>query len=232
MYIRSRKPGMRCIPQQRTVLQEPLHSMAVFGAVQLPGPGTHYRTVGHYHVIEPLGGLHICSPLPNAVGTPARGRRLELNELYLCLAPHLVQGWAHVVMPIANGARRGLHDVENIERNRRAIVRVHAVSLRLIRKGNCLAHYCNRLCFLGVPVCALGHEVRSRVEPADHPMAAQSQMSSSLSRVRIPRFNIVARAHEPAMSSALYVGARSRSSWAAKPLRAERLCRAPATPTV
>jgi hypothetical protein len=191
---------MRCIPQQRTLLQEPLHPVAVCGAAQLAVSGTNYRTVSHYHVVEPLGGRHICSRLPNAVGTPARGRRLEAYELYLCLAPHLVQGWAHAVMPAANGARRGLHYAENIERNRRAIVRVHAVSLRLIRKGNCLPHHWNRLRFLGVPVCALGHEVSRVWGPADHPMAAQSQMSSSLSRVRIPRFNIIARTHEPCIS--------------------------------
>lgn len=78
---------------------------------------TNHGAIGHYHVIEPLSGFHICSCLPDAVGTLARGHRLELHELHLCLLPQFVQGRTHAVMPLANDVRRGLHDVENVERN-------------------------------------------------------------------------------------------------------------------
>jgi hypothetical protein len=53
-------------------------------------------------------------------------------ELYLCFVLRFVHGPAHAATPFANAARRGLHDVENLEWNGRAIARAHRASLRLL----------------------------------------------------------------------------------------------------
>lgn len=83
---------------------------------------TNHRAVCHHHVIEPLGRLHIRRRLPDAVCTRARAPRLEVHELYLCLAPCFVQGRTHAVMPLANDAVRRLHDVEDLERSGQTFV--------------------------------------------------------------------------------------------------------------
>ncbi len=50
-----------------------------------------------------------------------------MYELYLCLVPRFVQGRARAVMPFVNGARRGLHHVEGLERQGGMIARAHCV---------------------------------------------------------------------------------------------------------
>ena len=111
--------------------------------------------------MEPLGWLSMGSRLPDAIGTRAGARHLEVYELYLRLVPFCVRTWTHAAMPLAKGARRGLHDVENLLRNGRMI-------LDLI-----LVHDIQTLRFPRAPVCALDHGGRCECR---QPQASSGRM--------------------------------------------------------
>jgi hypothetical protein len=80
-----------------------------------------------------------------------------MYEFYLCLVRRFIQGRANSVMPPADNAARGLHDVKDLERNGHTIS-ARRVSWWLQGWKGFSSHNATTFRFRGVSVCALDHE--------------------------------------------------------------------------
>ena len=82
----------------------------------------NHSSIRHHDLISPPCRLEIRRRTPDAESLPPGVSGANMRELYLRLAPRFVQGRTDTVMPFANDSRRGLHDVEDVDRRGRPII--------------------------------------------------------------------------------------------------------------